>query len=89
VLDDPNAVIFVPLAANERFPALRSGSLNVLIRETTWTASRDGLEGMAFTHSTYYDGQGMMVRADAFSSLDRMNNTTIHNPHARQQGAIF
>jgi general L-amino acid transport system substrate-binding protein len=77
VLGDPNAIIFVPLAANERFPQLRSGRIDVLIRETTWTASRDGLEGMAFVHSTYYDGQGIMVRTDSFSSPAEMDNKVI------------
>jgi general L-amino acid transport system substrate-binding protein len=77
VLGDPNAVIFVQLTANERFSQLRSGKIDVLIRETTWTASRDGLEGMAFAHSTYYDGQGMMVRTGEFSSLAEMNNKVI------------
>ena len=34
----------------------------MLVRNTTWTASRDGTEGAAFATTTFYDGQGMMVR---------------------------
>ena len=37
----------------------------MLVRNTTWTASRDGIEGATFLHPTFYDGQGMMVAADS------------------------
>ena len=65
VLGDPEAVEFVPLDAQQRFTALQSGEIDVLIRNTTFTASRDGGEGATFLHTTFYDGQGMMVRADS------------------------
>jgi general L-amino acid transport system substrate-binding protein len=77
VLGDPNLVDFRPLTADQRFTALQSGEIDVLIRNTTWTSSRDGTEGAAFAHTTYYDGQGMMVRAGEFTSIDAMVNTTI------------
>jgi len=77
VLGDPDAVDFRPLDANQRFTALQSGEIDVLIRNTTWTASRDGGERAAFAHTTYYDGQGMMVRTGEFSSIDEMANTTV------------
>ena len=56
---------FVDLETADRFTALQSGSIDVLIRNTTWTASRDGTEGATFLHPTFYDGQGMMVAADS------------------------
>ncbi|MGH8929717.1 MAG: amino acid ABC transporter substrate-binding protein [Egibacteraceae bacterium] len=77
VLGDPDAVDFRPLDANQRFTALQSGEIDVLIRNTTWTASRDGGERAAFAHTTYYDGQGMMVRTGEFNSIDEMANTTV------------
>jgi general L-amino acid transport system substrate-binding protein len=78
VLGDPDAVEFTPLDAETRFTALQSGEIDVLIRNTTYTASRDGGEGARFLTTTFYDGQGMMVRADAgFQSVDDMNGTTI------------
>lgn len=61
VLGDANAVEFVPLTAAERFTALQSGEIDVLIRNTTWTATRDGQEGSTFLFTTFYDGQGLMV----------------------------
>jgi general L-amino acid transport system substrate-binding protein len=78
VLDDPEAVNFVELDADTRFTALQSGEIDVLIRNGTWTASRDGDLGLDWTATTFYDGQGMVVAADSeFQSLDDMNDTVI------------
>ena len=78
VLGDPEAVEFVPLTAQQRFTALQSGEIDVLIRNTTFTSSRDGGEGATFLHTTFYDGQGMMVRADSgFAALEDLANTAI------------
>ncbi len=63
MLGDANAVDFVPLTAEARFTALQSGEIDVLIRNTTWTATRDGQEGSQFLFTTFFDGQGMMVPA--------------------------
>lgn len=49
-----------PLSAKERFTALKSGEIDVLTRNTTWTMSRDVSHG-EFAGVNYYDGQGMMV----------------------------
>ena len=78
VLGDADAVEYTPLSAEQRFTALASGEIDVLSRNTTWTASRDGDEGARFLHTTFYDGQGMMVRADdGFASIEDMGGTTI------------
>ncbi len=78
VLGDPEAVEYTPLSAEQRFTALASGEVDVLIRNTTYTASRDGGEGARFLHTTFFDGQGMMVPADAgFASIEDMGGTTI------------
>ena len=62
IFDDPNKVRFVELSAKERFTALQSGEIDVLSRNSTWTASRDNNLGLSFVGVTYYDGQGFMVR---------------------------
>jgi general L-amino acid transport system substrate-binding protein len=62
VFNDPTKVKFVPLSAKDRFTALQSGEVDVLVRNTTWTASRDTSLGLNFTGVNYYDGQGFMVR---------------------------
>ena len=64
VLGDPSKVEFVPLKAPERFPALQTGEIDVLIRNTTWTLARDTQAGVDFAPPTFYDGQGFMLRKD-------------------------
>lgn len=64
VFDDSQAVKFTPLSAKERFTALQSGEIDVLSRNTTWTATRDTALGLNFAGVNYYDGQGFMVRKD-------------------------
>src|SRR3990170_6225249 len=78
ILGDPEAVEFRPLTAEQRFTALQAGEIDVLIRNTTWTSSRDGSEGARFLTTTFYDGQGMMVRADSgFTTIEDMANTAV------------
>ena len=62
IFDDPTKVKFVPLTAKDRFTALQSGEVDVLVRNTTWTSSRDTSLGLNVTGVDYYDGQGFMVR---------------------------
>jgi len=78
VLGDATAVEFVPLTAEARFTALQSGEIDVLIRNTTWTATRDGSEGADFLTTVFYDGQGMMVPADTgFTTLEDLADASI------------
>ena len=68
VLGDADAVEFVSLTTGERFTALQTGTIDVLIRSTTWTQSRDVDLGLDFGPVIYYDGQQLMARAgDGFS----------------------
>lgn len=77
VLGDPEKVEFRPLNADARGPALQTGEIDVLIRNTTWTVSRDTDWGL-FAPTTFYDGQGMMVRsADGIGSLADLEGATI------------
>ena len=62
VFGDATKVKFSPLSAKERFTALQSGEVDVLSRNTTWTATRDTALGLNFAGVNYYDGQGFMVR---------------------------
>jgi general L-amino acid transport system substrate-binding protein len=78
ILGDPEAVEYTALDTETRFTALQAGDIDVLIRNTTYTASRDGGEGARFLTTTFFDGQGMMVRADSgYTSIADMNGTTI------------
>ncbi len=62
VLGDRKKVEFVPLDTAARFPALQAGDIDVLIRNTTWTFTRDTSLGVEFLAATYYDGQGFLAR---------------------------
>jgi len=64
VFGDATKVKYTPLSAKERFTALQSGEIDVLSRNTTWTATRDTTLGLNFAGVNYYDGQGFMVRKD-------------------------
>ena len=78
VFGDTEAVEFSPQSAETRLPAVQTGQVDVLIRNTTWTLSRDVATGLTFATTTYYDGQGLMVRADAgFTSIDDLADATI------------
>ncbi len=75
VLGDADAVSFVSLTAAARFTSLSSGSIDVLIRNTTWTQSRDTDLGLNFGPTTYYDGQQVMARvSDGFSSSSQISD---------------
>ena len=78
VLGDPEAVEYRPLTTEQRFTALQSGEVDVLIRNTTRTAGATVSSTSTFLTTTFYDGQGMMVRADSgFESIDDMTDTAI------------
>jgi len=67
-----------PLSSQERFTALQSGEIDVLIRNTTWTLSRDTDLGANFTATTFYDGQGFIVRkADGITALEDLEGGTV------------
>ena len=69
ILGDADAINFVSLTAAERFTAVQTGEVDLLMRNTTWTQSRDTDVGMDFGPTTYYDGQQLMARAsDGYSA---------------------
>ena len=75
VLGDSEAVEYTALTAAERFTAVQTGSVDVLIRNTTWTQSRDTDVGMDFAPTTYYDGQQVMAREGAgFSASSQLTD---------------
>ena len=78
VLGDATKVEFVDVDAEDRFTALQSGEIDVLVRNTTWTAGRDGGEAATFLQPTFYDGQGMMVAADSgFATVEDMDDVVV------------
>ena len=61
VFGDASKVKFSALTAVQRLPALQSGEIDVLCRNTTQTLSRETKSGLNFAHVNYYDGQGFLI----------------------------
>lgn len=61
IFNDATKVRFTPLSAQDRFDALKSGSIDVLARNSTWTLSREASLGLMFGAITYFDGQSFLV----------------------------
>ncbi len=58
---DANKAKFAPYTAQQRFTALQAGEIDVLLRNTTLTFTRDTSLGLNFTGVNFYDGQAFMV----------------------------
>jgi general L-amino acid transport system substrate-binding protein len=78
VLGDASKVKYVPTTGETRFTALSSGEVDVLVRNSTWTYSRDSDLKFDFVAVNYYDGQGFMVKKDlGVSSAKELDGATI------------
>jgi general L-amino acid transport system substrate-binding protein len=62
-LGDASKVTFIPLRASERFPALQARTIDLLVRQTTWTLLREGNLKVLFAGVLFYDSQGFLVPA--------------------------
>ncbi len=62
VLGDAKAVEFKPLLAKDRFTSVQNGEVDVLMRNTTRTLTRDVTPNISFAPTTFFDGQGVMIR---------------------------
>ena len=61
VFGDAGKLKYKNLTGKTRFTALRSGEIDMLSRNTTWTFSRDVDLQLTFVGVNYYDGQGFMA----------------------------
>lgn len=78
VLGDPNKVKFLPLTGQTRFSALSARQVDVLVRNTTWTFTRDVELAFTFVGVNYYDGQGFIVpKALGVSSAKELDGATV------------
>jgi general L-amino acid transport system substrate-binding protein len=62
VFDDPEKVAYRPVAIADMLAGLKAGQFDVLVRNVTWTSSREVEGQVAFGPVTFYDGQGFMVK---------------------------
>jgi general L-amino acid transport system substrate-binding protein len=61
VLGDATKTKFVGLSAQQRFLALQSGEIDVLVRNSTITLERDAGLGIQYAGVNFYDGQAFVV----------------------------
>ena len=78
IFNDPAKVQYRPLTSKERFAALQSGEIDVLIRTATHTLTRDTDLSLNFTTPYFYDGQSFLVRKDSgVKKLEDLDGATI------------
>jgi general L-amino acid transport system substrate-binding protein len=77
-LGDANKVRFVPLTTTNRFTALQSGDIDLLVRDTTWTLQREASLGLLFAGINYYDGTAFLVKSSlGVKSVKDLNGATV------------
>ncbi len=77
-LGDAAKVEFVGLSAQDRFDKLKSGAVDVLARNTTWTMERETRYPFRFAGISYHDGQGFMVaKLSGVTSVFNMSQASI------------
>lgn len=78
VLGTDAGIDYVPLGTTDRFEALKSGRIDLLARNTTWTLQREVSLGFDFPGINLYDGQGFTVRADrGLASAQQLGGLTV------------
>lgn len=78
VFGDASKVKFTPLTAVQRLPAVQSGEVDVLTRNTTQTLTRETKAALNFAPVNYYDGQGFLVpTALGVDSAKQLSGATI------------
>ncbi len=64
ILGDPDANQIVPLSWAQRFPALQSGDVDIIIKATGWTMGRDTELGLQFSLPYFFGGAQIMSHGD-------------------------
>ena len=78
VLGDASKIRFVPLTTTNRFTALQSGEVDLLVRSTTWTLGRESNLGLMFAGVNFYDGTGFLVKTSTeVKSVKDLNGATV------------
>ena len=64
ILGDPNKNQIIPLSWAQRFPALQSGDVDIIIKATGWTMGRDTELGLQFSVPYFLGGTQFMAHGD-------------------------
>ena len=78
IFGDADKVKYQPLTSQQRFTAIQSGEVDMLVGNATWTLTRDTALGLDFTGVYYYDGQSFLVpKKLGVKSAKELNGATI------------
>ena len=75
-LNPDTDVEYIPASGSDRFEKLAAGTIDVLIRTTTWTTSRDASLNADFAGMNFFDGQGILVRGDRYDAAASGNSAS-------------
>jgi len=81
MFNDASKLRLTNLTTQQRFTALQSGEIDVLVRGATQTQSRDTTLGLIGAGVNFYDSQGILVRKSlGVSSAKELNGATVCVP---------
>jgi general L-amino acid transport system substrate-binding protein len=77
-LGDAKKVKWVSVTAQTRFTALQSGEIDVLVRNTGWSLTRESALGLEFGGVNFWDGTSIIVKtASGIKSVKQLGGATI------------
>jgi general L-amino acid transport system substrate-binding protein len=77
-LGGASKVKWVPVTAQSRFTALQSGEIDVLVRNTGWSLTREASLGLLFAGVNFWDGTSIIVKtASGVKSVKQLGGTSI------------
>jgi general L-amino acid transport system substrate-binding protein len=77
-LGDANKVKWVAVTAQNRFTALQSGEIDILVRNTGWSLTRESSLGLLFAGINFWDGTSIIVKtASGVKSVKQLGGATI------------
>jgi general L-amino acid transport system substrate-binding protein len=77
-LGDAGKVRFVNLSPQARFTALQSGEVDLLVRNTGWTLTREASLGLLMAFVNYHDGTAFVVKESAgVSAAGQLDGATV------------
>jgi general L-amino acid transport system substrate-binding protein len=77
-LGDASKVKFVSVTAQNRFTALQSGEIDLLVRNTGWSLTRESSLGLEFAGVNFWDGTSIIVKtASGVKSVTQLGGATI------------
>jgi general L-amino acid transport system substrate-binding protein len=77
-LGDAKKVKWVSVTAQNRFTALQSGEIDILVRNTGWSLTRESSLGLLFAGINFWDGTSIIVKtASGVKSVKQLGGATI------------